>query len=273
MGGRPSGMTNEAKPRRGTVQPENSISLTLKKGLSLLSLFDSDHPEWTFTELWKQAGLSRPTAFRLVRTLEEAGYLHLDAQKGTYHLGVAILRGIYLMLAPSELVRIAHPFMQQLEKETTETVILAVLVDDQAVLADRVLTSRPFKPDNPVGLAMPDLANVHTRIFMAYGPEKRRSETLSQTLTPRTAYTVTDPQLLAAELDKIRREGVAVGEQEWNIGMCAAGAPVFDAAGEVRASLAVVAPVERFGPGEKAALIKAVKRTAQEISLALGHRS
>ncbi len=248
------------------------IALTLKKGLSILSLFDSDHREWTFGEIWRKAGLSRPTAFRLVKTLEEAKYLSFDSEKGTYHLGVSILKGTYLMLSPSELARVAHPYMEKLAETTTETVVLTVWADHEAVVADRVLTPRPFKPDNPVGLAMPGLANVHSRIFLAYRPEREQKMALARPAEKRTPYTTTDPETLAAKLAQIRREGVAFGLQEWNLGMCAVGAPVFDAGGQVRATLAVVAPVERFGDVDQVAYSNAVKDAAAEVSAALGYR-
>jgi DNA-binding IclR family transcriptional regulator len=259
------------KGRAGGDGPGSPLALTLKKGLSILSLFDSDHREWTFAEIWRKAGLSRPTAFRLVKTLEEAKYLSFDAEKGTYHLGVSILKGAYLMLSPTELARVAHPFMEQLAATTTETVVLAVWVDHEAVVADRVLTPRPFKPDNPVGLAMPGLANIHARIFLAFGPERERMMAIHRLVERRTPYTTTDPEALAVTLEQIRREGMAIGIQEWNLGMCAVGAPVFDAGGQVRASLAVVAPIERFGEVEQLAYASAVKDTAAEVSASLGY--
>jgi len=144
-------------------------------------------------------------------------------------------------------------------------------VDHEAVVADRVLTPRPFKPDNPVGLAMPGLANIHTRIFLAFGPERERMMAIGRLVEKRTPYTTTDPEALAATLEQIRHEGVAFGLQEWNLGMCAVGAPVFAAGGQVRASLAVVAPVERFGEAEQLAYAAAVRDTAAEISASLGY--
>jgi DNA-binding IclR family transcriptional regulator len=256
----------QERPGEGSGSP---VSLTLKKGLAILSLFDSDHPNWTFGEIWRKAGLSRPTAFRLVKTLEEAKYLAYDPERGTYHLGVSILRGTYLMLSPAELSRIAHPFMERLTETTTETVVLAVWVDHEAVVVDRVPTPRPFKPDNPIGLAMPGLANIHTRIFLAFRPEEQ-ARVLARPLEKRTPYTSTDPLALKAELAKIRRSGIAFGVQEWNVGMAAVGMPIFDAGSQVRASLAVVAPVERFGPDEQVAYADALRETATDISRALG---
>ena len=183
----------------------------------------------------------------------------------------SILKGSYLMLSPSELARTARPYMDRLTETTTETSILAVEADHVAIIAARVHTPRPFKPDNPVGLPMPGLANVHTRIFLAYRPEDEQRAALSAPSRRRTSYTRTDPEVLAAELAKIRREGVAFGLQEWNLGMCAVGAPVFDAGGQVRASLAVVAPDERFGPRESESHAVAVKHSARLLSAALGY--
>lgn len=250
-----------------------AAALTLKKGLSILTLFDADHPEWTFTDMWKSAGLSRPTAFRLVKTLEEAKFLSFDAAKGTYHLGVSILKGSYLMLSPSELARVARPYLDHLTEITTETSILTVEADHVAIIAARVLTPRPFKPDNPVGLPMAGFANVHTRIFLAYRPEGEWRAALSTTTEKRTPYTRTEPEELIAELAKIRREGVALGVQEWNLGMCAVAAPVFDAGGQVRGSLAIVTPTERFGAEQRESYIAAVVEAARLVSAALGYNA
>ena len=246
-------------------------ALTLKKGLSILSLFDADNPEWAFTDIWKRAGLSRPTAFRLVMTLEEAKFLSFDSSKAMYHLGVSILKGSYLMLSPSELARTARPYLDRLTELTTETSILTVEEDHVAIIAVRVLTPRPFTPDNPVGLLMAGLANVHTRIFLAYRPESEWWAALRAPLEQRTPYTRTDPDELAAELAEIRREGVAIGMQEWNLGMCAVAAPVFGAGAQVRASLAIVAPSERFGPAQRESHVTEVVGAARLVSAALGY--
>jgi DNA-binding IclR family transcriptional regulator len=255
-----------------SVDKTNGLaSLTLRKGLAILSLFDSDHPEWTFTEVWKKARLSRPTAFRLVRTLEEAKYLSFDPGKGTYHLGVSILKGTYLMLSPSEVARIARPFMKELASASTETVILTVEMDGEPMIASRVLTSRPFKPDNPVGMFMHGLGNVHSRIFLAFRPRVEQEKALALPIDRRTSHTSTDPAKIAAQLESIRREGLAYGLQEWTEGMCAVGAPIFVAGGGIGACLAVVAPIERFGPAEMVECGNAVREAAAELSEALGY--
>ena len=245
---------------------------TVRKALLILSLFDVDHPEWSFTEICQATSLPKATAFRLLKTLEATKYLACDPRTGRYHLGSSMLKAAYLTLSHSSLVRIANPHMQRLAEETTETVNLAVPTDQGAMIVDTVLTSRPFKPHNPPGSLMPGLSTVHSRIFLAFKSESEWETALSQPLERRTEFTITDPQRLRHELVKIRREGIAYGLQEWSVGMCAVGAPIFDSNGTVRACLAVVAPSERFGPTEMLEYGAAVKETATTISQELGHR-
>jgi DNA-binding IclR family transcriptional regulator len=59
--------------------------------------------------------------------------------------------------------------------------------------------------------------------------------------------------------------------QEWNLGMCAVAAPIFDAGGHVRGSLAIVTPTERFGAEERKSYAAAVLDSARQVSEALGY--
>ena len=140
------------------------------------------------------------------------------------------------------------------------------------MIIDRVATSRPFKPDTTLGTFMPTLANVHSRVFVAFGLESVRAAALAKIHEQRTHFTITDPEELADELGRIAREGVAYGMEEWNLGMCAVAAPVFDFANEVRACMAVVVPVERFGPEERMRYAEAVKNSTTAMSRSLGYR-
>ena len=89
---------------------------TLEKGLLVLSLFDTEHREWTIKDLRERAGLPKATARRLVKTLEHARWLVQDQATGRYRLGSSALRAYYLATSDSELVRVAHPFLVALEE-------------------------------------------------------------------------------------------------------------------------------------------------------------
>lgn len=248
----------------------SSMSRTLEKGLQILSLFDAAHPEWSFKDIREAASLPKATGFRLVKTLEKLKFLAHDRKSGTYHLGSAMLKAAYLTLSHSALVRAATPHVQALAALTTETVDLSVWTDQGSMIIHTVYTERPFRPYNPPGMVMTGLTNVHSKIFVAFGPRNLWDKAIAGNVA-RTPHSLTDRERLIEELSKVRREGVAFGMEEHNLGMCAVGAPVFDSTGEVRAGLAVVVPVERFGDQERAKYAQAVKETAAALSHELGY--
>ena len=253
-------------------QEAGSPSRTLEKGLQVLSLFDVIHPEWTLRDIREKAGLPKATGFRLVKTLENLKYLAYDPKSGTYHLGSAMLKAAYVTLSHAGLVRVAEPYVQALAEATTETADLSVWTDQGSMIVHTVYTPRPFRPYTPPGMVMAGLTNVHSKVFVAFGPESGWAKAIADNITPRTKYSITDPDRLIEELAKIRCEGVAFGLEEHNLGMCAVGAPVFDSTGEVRAGLAIVAPTERFGPAERLKHAAAVADVAASLSRELGYK-
>lgn len=247
-----------------------SPSRTLEKGLHVLSLFDVTHPEWTLKDISKTSGLPKATGFRLVKTLENLRYLTYDAKTGVYRLGSAMMKAAYLTLTHSSLVSVAEPYIQRVAEITTETVDLSVPTDEGALIVHTVYTPRPFRPYNPPGMTMAGLSNVHCKLFVAFAPEGLWPKAIAESV-PLTPRSLTDAGALSAQLAEIRRQGVAFGLEEHKLGMCAVGAPVFDSTNEVRAALAVVVPVERFGRVERDTFAHAVVEAAAGLSVELGY--
>jgi DNA-binding IclR family transcriptional regulator len=251
---------------------ERSPNRTLEKGLLLLDLFDVDHTDWSLRELRERSGFSKTTTLRLVKTLEALDYLACDPDTGRYHLGYSILRHVHVGLAHSELVRMAHPFMVQLAEETTETTGLTVLTNRGPLLIDLVLTSRMFKPHLWTGMLLPGPGSAAERVLLAFGPKSIREAVLATPQKATTPFTLVDAKLLRDELEKVRHEGVSFEVKEWDLSMGAVASPVLGPDGLVRASLAVVVPVERCGEVEMEDYSAAVKRTAHALSRELGYQ-
>jgi IclR family transcriptional regulator, KDG regulon repressor len=245
---------------------------TLEKGLYLLGLFDVDHPEWSLRELREHAGLPKATTRRLMKTLEAADWVAYDPASAKYHLGSSALRAMYLAMSHSELIRAAHPFLVRLTEETTESSSLAVWADQGALIIDTVPTARAFKPHTFPGMLLEGGASADSLIHIAFGPRHIEERVLSEPQVPRTRFTVLDSQILKERYKRIRAEGVAFDRGEWNETAPAVAAPVFDANGHLRASLSVVAPPERASEEQLQAYAEAVKKTAAELSSALGYR-
>ena len=248
-----------------------SPNRTLEKGLILLGLFEMDHPNWSLREMRVESGFSKTTTLRLVKTLEALGYLSSDPQTGRYHLGPSVLKAVYVSLSQSELVRVVHPSLEALAEETTETAAITVWTDRGPLIVDMVLTSRIFKPHLWLGMLLPGLGSAAARVLVAFNHESVMNAVLAKPQVATTPFTLTDQGLLREELMKIRREGVSFELREWDLSMGGVAAPILGPDGFVRASLAVVVPIERCGDAEMSACTEAVKRVARRLSHEMGY--
>ena len=251
-------------------EPDPLTVRALARGLSVLSLFDVDHREWTIDEIAARTGLLRMTAYRMARTLEAAQFLVRDTTTNQYHLGPAAITMAYVADDNSEFVEHARPFLEKLLAATGESVTLAVPVDGVPVCLAILNSGRPFQRQVAPGRIIGDLATVHGKVFTAFAPPERRAAVLSERRAKHTPHTVTDPDALAQELERVACEGVAYDQEGMYAGICSVGAPVRDQLGNVVAALSVVMPTGRFGPKERDLCVCAVKETAAALSAYLG---
>lgn len=259
------------KQQAGLPDADQFTVRALAKGLALLGVFDAERREWTLDDMAREAGLPRMTAYRMARTLQSAGYLVSDATTGRYHLGPSFLATTYLSEGYSQLVATARPYLERLTEETGESTTLAVEVDEVAVCVAMVDSQRPLRREIAVGRVIGDTANAHGKMFAALKPDAERARIIAGTHAQLTPHTITDPRALAAELDRVRSEGVAFDIEERNIGTCSVVAPVRDQLGQVVATLGVVVPTGRFGGEERQACAAAVKAVAAALSAFFGH--
>ena len=259
--------------RGGTISSaaaRTKIARTLEKGLMILNLFDSEHPFWTLKSISETTGIPMPTALRLARTLEKSHYLRQNGRTRVYELGSAIYKAASAPRSHSDLIRVAHPHLQRLAEITTETTSLGIWELGWSHIIDLVLTPRPFKPVIHVGTAIPGLATLHAQIAMAFAPEGVREAALALNHAHYTEHTLTDPVQLREQIEYIRRERVAFAIETMTVGVCSVAAPVFGVDGEVAASVAIVAPIERFGPIEMREHGAAISRMVTLVSRELG---
>ncbi len=253
-----------------STESDPFVVRALARGLSILCLFDVYHREWTIDEMAEQTGLLRMTAYRMVRTLESMSFLVRDSTTNRYRLGPATLAMTYVSTDNSELVEQAHPFLTALVEETGESVTLAIEVDGSPVCIDLINTTRPFQRQTAPGRITGGLASVQGKIFAAFKPREEREAILSRPQARLTPYTITEPDALTQELDRIRETDLAYDMEGLYMSTCAVGSPVRDQMGKVVAAIAVVVPTGRFGPKERDLCAHSVKKAADSLSAYLG---
>src|SRR5215210_9155255 len=108
----------------------------LARGLDVLACFDADHPSMSLTEVASAAGLARPTARRLLLTLEELGFVRSSG--GAFRLTPRVLSLGMAYVGALGLWDIARPHLEQLVAETGESSSMAQLDGSDILYVARV---------------------------------------------------------------------------------------------------------------------------------------
>jgi DNA-binding IclR family transcriptional regulator len=244
----------------------------LARGLSVLTLFDVEHPEWGLNEICERTGMSKTTTYRMLRTLEAKDFLVYDAESERYHLGAATIPGAYLTMSYVGFVRATHPFLEELAAATGETVELTIGSAEGAVVVDEVATAHPFRLNRPTGRILSSMANSSFRMHVAFRPIAEQRKILASVQHQWTPNTVTDPEEIVSRLAAERSEGLAFDMEEQDLGVCAVSAPIFERDGSLKAVVTVVAPAERFGPRVRKRKVEAARNIAAQMTKHLNGR-
>ena len=192
-----------------TPLADNIVDSSLERGLAVIRAFDADHPELTLSEVAR--------ASRLTPRVLELGYSYLSG------------------FSPAQ---IAEPHLEQLVEGTRESSSLCVLDGDDVVYVARVPARRIMTAAITVGTRFPAHVTSVGRVILGHLPEADLEVQLERVeLTGFTARTIVSADLLRAELERVRRQGYAVVDQELEEGLRSVAAPVRDRGGEVVAAV------------------------------------
>ena len=206
--------------------------------MAILDAFDEGHRVLRLVDIATRTGLPAPTTLRIVRELVATGALE-KATDGTYGIGRRIWELGLLAAVQTGLRGAASPFLQDLQATTRATVHLAERDGDRVLYLDRLsgVASVPIR--SHAGSRLPLHCTGVGKVLLAHAPPHVQSRVLAN-LTRETPFTITSPQQIAAQLARIRRDGVATTDSEMTLGACSVAVPVRGPAGDVVAALGVV---------------------------------
>jgi DNA-binding IclR family transcriptional regulator len=207
--------------------------------LSVFSAFDERHRSLTLTELARRAEIPVPTAHRLVGELVAGGALQrLD--DGRYVVGRLLWGAGLLAPLQGRLREMAEPFLHDVYAATLATVHLAVRDGDEVLYLHRMQGRASVPIVSTVGTRLPMHATGVGKVLLAHAPADVRDRVFAS-LTRITPYTITRPDVLQAQLDRIRRDGVATTSEEMSLGACSLAVPVVRSSDDaVAAAIGVV---------------------------------
>lgn len=221
------------------AQQDPEVIAGLAKGLAVIEVFDTNARKLTISQVAERVGLERATARRCLLTLVKLGYAEYDGK--FFSLTPRMLRFGYAYLSSTPFVSIVQPLLEELAERVGESCAAAKLDGSEIVyLARAVVPLQILTVSRNVGGRLPAYSASLGRVIIANWPEEEARALFASTdrpkLTPKTINTI--PGLMA-ELEKVRRDGYSMNDEETAIGLRSIAVPVIDGSGKVVASINV----------------------------------
>ena len=225
------------------------------------------------TEIGKELGVHKSTAFRLLAALESRGFVEQAQDRGSYRLGLGVVRLAGAVAAQLDVSRQGHAACERLAADLGETVNIAIRDSDRAVNVTQSRGAASIASHDWVGRQTPLHATSSGKVLLAFAPPPVRAAVLGAPLERYTGATLTGAAELTDELDRAVVTGWAFTAEEYEVGLNAVAAPIRGADGSVIAALSVSGPAYRMDRSSFPQIAERVIAAADEVSGRMGHVS
>ena len=250
---------------------------TLAKGLAVLDWLARAPKACRVVDVAQALNLPRSNAHRTLQTLVACGWAVQDPATSSYRASLRLFELGALVEGAVDLRSWLQPRLAQLAQASGETIHLAVLQGAEIVYLDKFDSPLPVAAYSRIGGRAPAYCVASGKAMLA--ALNLDADALAQQLgqpeeplTSHTPNTLTSLAALHADLQRTRTRGWAENREEWRLGVCGLGAPVFNARAQVVAAVGMSVPSIRFARAQARSLADLLSACAREASLTLGYR-
>jgi DNA-binding IclR family transcriptional regulator len=257
-------------PRVKNAGPSSAPVGVISKVLLILEALQGSSAGLGLKAICDLTGIHKSTAHRFLKHLERERYL-IRTQAGAYLIGPRLSQMSTRGNQGATLQAVARPILWELWKSTQETVNLAVLDQGTVLYVDVIESPHEFRLSSRVGTRRSLHVTALGKALAAFLPAEAQENILSTiTFHPATPRTIMNLLQFRQELEKIRRQGYAVDDEEAVQGARCVSAPILNSDREPIAAVSISGPVTRVSPNQVAMFAGAVTSAARAISAAMG---
>ena len=213
---------------------------SLARGLKVLEIMAEMNDGIGVTELADRLEVNKATASRLVHTLLDHGFVEQASDGRRFQLGPVLVQLSRSVINRMPLRETAKPYLHKLVKITGECAHLAIYAQGQALYIDQVESDATLRVNAEVGHMAPLYCTALGKVLLAFGDSP-----LPEDLEMRTAATIITREKLVLELEKVRKQGFAIDDEEYDEGVRCIAVPVFDFRNKIVGAVGISGPAAR----------------------------
>ena len=245
---------------------------SITKGLRLLEALASAPAPLGVTELARKLDLDKASVSRMLKTLEQSGFVAKDAQSQRFSLGTTLISMGYKALKRLSLLDCAKPALIDLVEKTGESAHLGILIEDRVFYLDQLAPQLAIGADLAVGSLVPVHCTALGKVLLAFQSNDFRDEIIGRLkFESYTNKTIGNARAFSEHLDIVKAEGVAHDDEEFSVGVRCIAAPIFRYDDTVCGAIGISGPVPRFTRAKLARWQDLLKEGAVAISRRMGH--
>jgi IclR family acetate operon transcriptional repressor len=261
---KPVGSAPDADVRDGGVQ-------SVDRALSIIETLAEDDEGYRLSDLAIRTGLSTSTVHRLLATLEKRRFVQFDRSESKWHIGAQSFSVGATFARRRNFAAQALPYLRKLRDQTRETANLAVVDDEAIIVLTRAESREIMRSLTKVGGRVAMVASgVGKAVLATYSDEDVNAIIRHHGMPRLTEKSIVRPGDLFRELEKIRRQGFAVDDEEACMGLRCIAAVVFNDCSEPLAAISVSGMTSRITDDRLPLLGRFVRNAAEELTFALG---
>lgn len=247
------------------------MSKALKNGIDAL-IFLSTRTSAGVTEIAKEIGVDKSTAYRIMETLSESHFVDKNPDTLKYKIGPAILNLSSHFYSSRRVVSIARQYMKKISAVTEESVHLAVLSNNSAVIVEQILADTRVVVNAQLGKMEPLYCSSVGKCILAYMDDDEKDEAIKEIVFDvYTERTIKNTEELKKELDAIKEQGYAVDNREMSDDVVCVAVPVFNSSGKCIYSLGISGTAQKMKNGHLNTVIEKMIAAGRSVSYELGY--
>lgn len=248
------------------------LNRSVDRAIQLLEYLAQVSEPMDLSAISKNLRMNKSTVYRFLTTLEEGGYIQQDPHTSRYSLGPKVTWLAAKFLEKYEVRNLARPILEELARQSGETVHLAILDNNEVTYVDKVDGYQSVWMASRIGYRMPVHSTALGKVLLSsLGEGEWRRYVLETGLPPRTSNTIVVPDEFVAELERVRSRGYAIDNIENEEGIRCIAAPIRDYLGRTSAALSISGWILTMTEVKVQSLIPLVRKAGLKISRQLGY--